>query len=171
MDIALSATLTEWEDGCDLLISAIAPASREDVWNYLVDPTTADNWFAPWTRDGDVLTFDFDGEQLVGDIIGCETNHFLLLELPFGRVGVSLKDVDDAEAVAATRVSVTHTCANFEEAQEVVPEIGPVWDTHLRALLAELGATDTDIDEQTQAHMYERLTAEIEQCDDEEDEQ
>lgn len=162
MDI--EATLTEWEDGCDLVISADAPVDRATVWNYVTDPQQATHWFAPWSRDADILTFDFDGEKLTGEIIGCEDQRFFLLELPFGRVGLSVSDSGGDQhlgtAQGATRVTVTHTFAAYEEAAHAVPEIGPVWDTHVRALLTELGVKNADIDEDSQARKYTNLAVE-----------
>ena len=154
MDI--EATLTEWEDGCDLVISADAPVDRATVWNYVTNPETASQWFAPWSRDDDVVTFDFDGEALAGEIIGCEDQRFFLLELPFGRVGLSVS----GEQPDSTRITVTQTFATYEEAAHAVPEIGPVWDTHLRALLTELGVKNVDIDEDSQARKYANLAVE-----------
>lgn len=154
MDI--EATLTEWEDGCDLVISADAPVDRATVWNYVTDPRQATHWFAPWSREADILTFDFDGEALAGEIIGCEDQRFFLLELPFGRVGLSVS----GEKPDSTRITVTQTFAIYEEAAHAVPEIGPVWDTHLRALLTELGVKNVDIDEDSQARKYANLTVE-----------
>lgn len=154
MDI--EATLTEWEDGCDLVISAVAPVDRATVWSYVTDPDSASQWFAPWSRDDDVVTFDFDGEQLTGEIIGSEDERFFLLELPFGRVGLSVSE----QTSDSTRLTVTHTFATYEEAAHTVPEIGPAWDTHLRALLTELGVKNVDIDEDSQARKYANLTVE-----------
>lgn len=163
----VDATLTQWEDGCDLLISGTAPADKARVWGYLTDPNCAADWFAPWTLDGDAITFEWEDGGLAGEVIGCEPGEYVLVELPFGRVGISLRedgqvsgvgeedDLGDGGAGAAsTRISLTHTFETLEQAAEALADLGPVWDTHLRMLLAELGATDTEVDEASQAATY-----------------
>ena len=54
-------------------------------------------------------------------------------------------------------MTAAHTYASDEEAAQLIPQVGPVWDTHLRLLAGTFA--DTDLTEsESEAALYARYT-------------
>lgn len=93
--------------------------------------------------------------SLEAEVLSCEEDSHVLLEFAaLGRLGISLRPTDDG-----TRISLTCTFASSEEAAEILPEVGPVWETHLRLLREAVGAGASDVPESELTARYERLAA------------
>lgn len=93
--------------------------------------------------------------SLEAEVLSCEEDSHVLLEFAaLGRLGISLRPID-----VGTRISLTCTFASSEEAAEILPEVGPVWETHLRLLREAVGAGASDVPESELTARYERLAA------------
>lgn len=185
----IDASLIAWESGTDLVIDTEVEATPDQVWRRIVESDECAQWFAPFTRVGDDrVRFHLDdgeeaagegaagegaaavvagaGEDLAGadpeadgsleaEVLSCEEDSHVLLEFAaLGRLGISLRPID-----VGTRISLTCTFASSEEAAEILPEVGPVWETHLRLLREAVGAGASDVPESELTARYERLAA------------
>lgn len=174
----IDASLTVWESGTDLVIDTEVDVPPAEVWRRIADSDECAEWFAPFTRvdegrvrfrlddaeDPEEGTVDAgsagadpeDGGSLEAEVLSCEEDSHVLLEFAaLGRLGISLRPTDDG-----TRISLTCTFASSEEAAEILPEVGPVWETHLRLLREAVGAGASDVPESELTARYEQLAAE-----------
>ncbi len=192
--ITTAARLVSWENGTDLVIEMPLQAAPATVWAALVDGANAGGWFAPFTvaEDGAVapeggdlavdsvnatIVFDLGETELEGEILSCEPEDHVLVELEdFGVLGLRLNAVSAADAgVAAgggapgapgapgdegTVLVFTHTGADTESARLLASDHGPMWDTHLRLFAHSLGFEFAEVDEDTLTARYSALAVE-----------
>ncbi|WP_295686614.1 hypothetical protein [uncultured Brevibacterium sp.] len=105
------------------------------------------------------------GGSLEAEVLSCEEDSHVLLEFAaLGRLGISLQPTNDG-----TRISLTCTFATAEEAAEILPEVGPVWETHLRLLREAVGAGASDVPESELTARYEQLAAQAQDDSDSND--
>lgn len=120
------------------------------------DPESGDDGLD--SGDNDALGADdaadgADRGDLEAEILDwAEDSHVLLEFAALGRLGISLRPGD-----AGTRVTLTCTFDTAAEAAEILPEVGPVWDTHLRLLREAVGEPPSDVPEGELTGRYERL--------------
>lgn len=162
----ISATITQWEDGTDLVLDTHISADLHTVWKRIASPMECALWFAPFhpvedseeeRADGTAeaegaseIDFDFDGSPLRAQVLSCAEDDHVLIELGgLGRISVRLTDDD------GVTVTVAHTYANDAEAAQLIPQVGPVWDTHLR-LLAQTFEDEQFAEAETEEQLYAR---------------
>jgi hypothetical protein len=152
----IQASIITWESGTDLVLDARVSRTPHEVWQHVADPEACAEWFAPFsTPEEDRIVFDFEDDALTAELLVCqEDSHVLLAFEALGQLGLSLTELEDG-----TRISVTHTFATVEEAAEILAEVGPVWETHLRLLCEVLGEQQTDIREHELYERYDELAA------------
>lgn len=142
---ALHLTLVPWEDGVDLDIRMTLPVTAAEVWAQLADPAACGAWFAPYTRDGDTLTFDAgEGETFTAEIIHCVEESDVMIDFAdFGPTGLSLRPVDGGAGEyvdAATEIIVTRPHADHSAvADSLDSRIEGLWPSHLELLAEHLG--------------------------------
>ena len=137
---ALHFALVPWEDGVDLDIRTRLPVTTAEVWAQIADPVACSAWFAPYTREGDTLTFDAgDGETFTAEIIHCAEESDVMLDFAdFGLTGFSLRPAEDDEStteVIVTRPHPDHTAV----ADSIDSQVEGLWPSHLELLAAQLG--------------------------------
>lgn len=182
-DSVIDASLISWESGTDLVLDTVVSAGPSEVWQVIAHPEACEEWFAPFTLigedrvrfslgdddpesgdddpesggddalDDDAVAEGADRGDLEAEILDCaEDSHVLLEFAALGRLGISLRPGD-----AGTRVTLTCTFDTAAEAAEILPEVGPVWDTHLRLLREAVGEPPSDVPEGELTGRYERL--------------
>ncbi|GAA2104930.1 MULTISPECIES: hypothetical protein [Brevibacterium] len=186
----VDASLIEWEDGVDLVLGISVDRTPAQIWPHLTDPRLVDVWFAGFDRDadgpgeGDTLRFTFDDEPVPGELLSVrspeddpEEAHILVEIDGIGRLGVTLRgeagggaDGEETGSVS-TRISLAHTIADPDTEPDVirtvVEQVGPVWETHLRLLAAELAheagdaSASFDVPEADLMARYADLAAEL----------
>lgn len=163
----VTATLRDWEDGTDLVLSTRVPAPVQRAWQTITDPAGSDQWFAPWQpaagagcddreagRAPSTIAFVFDEGTMEAQVLAAQPEHHVLLEITgLGRVGISLEPSQSSQ----THLIVTHTFETPDAARAAVPEIGPVWHTHLSMLAALLGAPARPPSESELAAYYDQV--------------
>ncbi len=137
---ALHFALVPWEDGVDLDIRTRLPVTTAEVWAQIADPVACSAWFAPYTREGDTLTFDAgDGETFTAEIIHCAEESDVMLDFAdFGLTGFSLRPAEDDEStteVIVTRPHPDHTAV----ADSIDSQVEGLWPSHLELLAEQLG--------------------------------
>ena len=156
--IALPEACEEWfapftligEDRVRFSLGDDDPESGDD------DPEGGDDGLD--SGDNDALGADdaadgADRGDLGAEILDwAEDSHVLLEFAALGRLGISLRPGD-----AGTRVTLTCTFDTAAEAAEILPEVGPVLDTHLRLLREAVGEPPSDVPEGELTGRYERL--------------
>lgn len=183
----ISATITQWEDGTDLVLETAISADLHTVWKRITSPMECALWFAPFhpVQDEDAdqgegtsgageaagdeaggtsvvsaIEFDFEGSPLTAHVLSCVEDDHVLVELGgLGRISVRLSEAATGQPGDHPSVTVTvaHTYASDEEAAQLIPQVGPVWDTHLRLLAGTFA--DTDLTEsESEAALYARYT-------------
>lgn len=181
----ISATITQWEDGTDLVLETAISADLHTVWKRITSPMECALWFAPFhpVQDDDAdqgegtseageaageevsdeasaIEFDFEGSPLTAHVLSCVEDEHVLVELGgLGRISVRLSEAAPGQPGDHPSVTVTvaHTYASDEEAAQLIPQVGPVWDTHLRLLAGTFA--DTDLTEsESEAALYARYT-------------
>lgn len=156
----VNATVIDWEDGTDLVIDSRVSADPTRVWLFVSDPALCASWFAPWKRvDDTTVQLELDDNVLVAHIVSCEEgDHVLFDTAKIGRLGMSLSGGGEG----GTRITLTHTFSDVDEAMESILQFGPVWDTHLRMLCDALGEPRTDTTEGEMYDFYDELVADLE---------
>ena len=177
----ISASITQWEDGTDLVLETAISADLHTVWKRITSPMECALWFAPFhpVQDEDAdqgegtseageatgdeasaIEFDFEGSPLTAHVLSCVEDEHVLVELGgLGRISVRLSEAAPGQPGDHPSVTVTvaHTYASDEEAAQLIPQVGPVWDTHLRLLAGTFA--DTDLTEsESEAALYARYT-------------
>lgn len=185
----ISASITQWEDGTDLVLETAIGADLHTVWKRITSPMECALWFAPFhpVQDDDAgqgegtseageaagevagdeasaIEFDFEGSPLTAHVLSCVEDDHVLVELGgLGRISVSLSEAAPGQFGEqpgdhpSVTVTVAHTYASDEEAAQLIPQVGPVWDTHLRLLAGTFA--DTDLTEsESEAALYARYT-------------
>lgn len=197
--ITTAARLLSWENGTDLVIEMPLPTDPATVWAKLVDGANAGAWFAPFTvtDDGAVspeatvdaggagagtvdagdeeptatIVFDLTETELEGEILSCEPEDHVLVELDdFGVLGLRLNAVAGAADGGAGATSdsrdestvlvFTQTAADTESAHLLASDHGPMWDTHLRLFAHSLGFEFAEVDEDALTARYSALDVE-----------
>lgn len=189
----ISASITQWEDGTDLVLETAISADLHAVWKRITSPMECALWFAPFhpvqdedadqgegaseagaevsdgaeaggTSDVTAIEFDFEGSPLTAHVLSCVEDDHVLVELGgLGRISVRLSEGapgqpgEQPSDHPSVIVTAAHTYASDEEAAQLIPQVGPVWDTHLRLLAGTFA--DTDLTEsESEAALYARYT-------------
>lgn len=191
-DGLVDVSLTDWEDGIDLVLDTRVDVPPTQVWPHLVRSELLEGWFVGYAPgdDEDQVVLEMDDEPVPAHVLSLaapegddDTAHVLVDIDGVGRLGVTLTPVladgaggshgshdaaddtgGDAEpAVVGTRIRVSHTLAepgtDPEVLAQVIPQVGPVWETHLRMLAAALTAQPGayDVPESQMTRRYEQL--------------
>ena len=185
----ISASITQWEDGTDLVLETAISADLHTVWKRITSPMECALWFAPFhpvqdedadrgegtseagaeageevSAEAGAIEFDFEGSPLTAHVLSCVEDDHVLVELGgLGRISVRLSEAAPGQPGEqpgdhpSVTVTVAHTYASDEEAAQLIPQVGPVWDTHLRLLAGTFA--DTDLTEsESEAALYARYT-------------
>lgn len=185
-----SPRLVNWENGTDLVIELPLALDVATVWSKLVDSETARAWFASFTVDeaaassdsddsdsedsaeGDsnpAITFDLGETKLHGEILSCEVEDHVLVELDdFGVLGMALLafELTDGDS---TLLIFTQSAADVESAHLKAADFGPMWDTHLRLFARVLGLDVAEAGEEELLALYADLELEDSETHDSED--
>lgn len=183
---ATSPRLVNWENGTDLVIELPLAVDVATVWAKLVDSETAGSWFASFTVDdaaaesdsvetsgdggdeagGDggstnpAITFDLGETQLHGEILSCEAEDHVLVELEdFGVLGMALLALELTDG-DATLLVFTQSAPDVESARLKAADFGPMWDTHLRLFARVLGLNVAEAGEEELLALYADLELE-----------
>ena len=204
-DRLVDVSLTEWEDGIDLILDTRVALPPTQVWPYVTRSELVESWFVAYSagEGDDEIVLELDDQPAAAHILSIEAPqtdadpaHLLLDITGIGRLGLTLTpvdgDEDDADLpappaiaattaagapvgaagagtpIAATRITLAHTLADrgidHEVLSQVISQVGPVWETHLRLLAGALtnspGAYDVLEEELTLR--YEQIAQEIE---------
>lgn len=204
-DRLVDVSLTEWEDGIDLILDTRVALPPTQVWPYVTRSELVEAWFVSYSagEGDDEIVLELDDQPAPAHILSIEAPetdedpaHLLLDITGIGRLGLTLTpvdgDEDDADLpapptiaattaagapvgaadtgapIAATRITLAHTLADrgidHEVLSQVISQVGPVWETHLRLLAGALtnspGAYDVLEEELTLR--YEQIAQEIE---------
>lgn len=208
-DRLVDVSLTEWEDGIDLILDTRVALPPTQVWPYVTRSELVESWFVSYSagEGDDEIVLELDDQPAPAHILSIEAPetdadpaHLLLDITGIGRLGLTLRpvdgDSDDAglpappaiagttEAgtpagtpaatdgtgtpIITTRITLAHTLADrgIDHAvlSQVITQVGPVWETHLRLLAGALtnspGAYDVLEEELTLR--YEQIAQEIE---------
>lgn len=183
-----SPRLVKWENGTDLVIELPLAVDIATVWSKLVDSETARSWFASFTVDeaaastdrddsensdaedpNPAITFDLGETTLNGEILSCEVEDHVLVELDdFGVLGVALLALELTDG-AATLLIFTQSAPDVESARLKAADFGPMWDTHLRLFARVLGLDVAEAGEEELLALYADLELEDSETDDSED--
>ncbi|HCG54956.1 MULTISPECIES: hypothetical protein [Brevibacterium] len=185
-----SPRLVKWENGTDLVIELPLALDVATVWSKLVDSETARAWFASFTVDeaaassdsddsdsedsaeGDsnpAITFDLGETKLHGEILSCEVEDHVLVELDdFGVLGMALLALELTDG-DATLLIFTQSAADVESARLKAADFGPMWDTHLRLFARVLGLDVAEAGEEELLALYADLELEDSETHDSED--
>lgn len=191
----ISASITQWEDGTDLVLETAISADLHTVWKRITSPMECALWFAPFhpVQDEDAdqggsaseasgaaeageqaseaaggevsaIEFDFEGSPLTAHVLSCVEDDHVLVELGgLGRISLRLSESAPGQAGAqpsdhpSVTVTAAHTYGSDEEAAQLIPQVGPVWDTHLRLLVGTFAAADLT-ESESEAALYARYT-------------
>ena len=204
-DRLVDVSLTEWEDGIDLILDTRVALPPTQVWPHVTRSQLVEAWFVAYSagEGDDQIVLELDDQPAAAHILSIEAPqtdadpaHLLLDITGIGRLGLTLTpvdgDEDDADLpappaiaattaagapvgasdtgapIAATRITLAHTLADrgidHEVLSQVISQVGPVWETHLRLLAGALtnspGAYDVLEEELTLR--YEQIAQEIE---------
>ncbi|MGO1312070.1 MAG: hypothetical protein ACTMKW_05935 [Brevibacterium aurantiacum] len=168
-----SPRLVNWENGTDLVIELPLALDVSTVWSKLVDAETARTWFASFTVDDDgidadgaseetnpAITFDLGETQLHGEILSCEVEDHVLVELEdFGVLGIQLLALELTDG-DATLLIFTQSAPDVESARLKADDFGPMWDTHLRLFARVLGLDVVEAGEEELLALYADLELE-----------
>lgn len=168
-----SPRLVNWENGTDLVIELPLALDVSTVWSKLVDAETARTWFASFTVDDDgddadgaseetnpAITFDLGETQLHGEILSCEVEDHVLIELEdFGVLGIQLLALELTDG-DATLLIFTQSAPDVESARLKAADFGPMWDTHLRLFARTLGLDVVEAGEEELLALYADLELE-----------
>ena len=185
----ISASITQWEDGTDLVLETAISADLHTVWKRITSPMECALWFAPFhpvqdedayqgegtseagaeaskevSAEAGAIEFDFEGSPLTTHVLSCVEDDHVLVELGgLGRISVRLSQAapdqpgEQPSDHPSVTVTAAHTYGSDEEAAQLIPQVGPVWDTHLRLLAGTFA--DTDLTEsESEAGLYARYT-------------
>ena len=168
-----SPRLVNWENGTDLVIELPLALDVATGWSKLVHAETARTWFASFTVDDDgddadgaseetnpAITFDLGETQLHGEILSCEVEDHVLIELEdFGVLGIQLLALELTDG-DATLLIFTQSAPDVESARLKAADFGPMWDTHLRLFARVLGLDVVEAGEEELLALYADLELE-----------
>lgn len=190
-----SPRLVKWENGTDLVIELPLAVDVSTVWSKLVDSETAGAWFASFSVDeaadssdsdnvvnendnddaddastdaNPAITFDLGETKLHGEILSCELEDHVLVELDdFGVLGIQLLGLELTDG-DATLLIFTQSAPDVEGARLKAADFGPMWDTHLRLFARILGLDVVEAGEEELLALYADLELEDSEADDSE---
>lgn len=211
----VDASLTEWEDGIDLVLDTRVSLLPTQVWPHVTRSELLEDWFVGYTTsDGpeDIL-LKLDDQPVPAQVLSVsapqaddDEGHVLLDIDGIGRLGLTLRPLADdsvewndpaaaagtsdasgvdgaadpagaagatdpadtaSARIVGTRLTLSHTIADrgMDHAilAQVITQVGPVWETHLRLLAGKLTQSPGayDVPESQLTLRYERLVEEI----------
>jgi hypothetical protein len=197
-DRLVDVSLTEWEDGIDLILDTRVALPPTQVWPYVTRSELVESWFVAYSagEGDDEIVLELDDQPAPAHILSIEAPetdadpaHLLLDITSIGRLGLTLTPVDGDEGdadlpappaiagttadetgapIIATRITLAHTLADpgIDHAvlSQVISQVGPVWETHLRLLAGALTNSPGtyDVLEEELTLRYEQIAQEIE---------
>ncbi|MDN5775230.1 hypothetical protein PGC08_14705 [Brevibacterium sp. BDJS002] len=115
------------------------------------------------------ITFDLGETTLHGEILSCEVEDHVLVELDdFGVLGMALLALELTDG-DATLLIFTQSAPDVESARLKAADFGPMWDTHLRLFARVLGLDVAEAGEEELLALYADLELEDSETDDSED--
>lgn len=106
------------------------------------------------------ITFDLGETQLHGEILSCEAEDHVLVELEdFGVLGMALLALELTDG-DATLLVFTQSAPDVESARLKAADFGPMWDTHLRLFARVLGLNVAEAGEEELLALYADLELE-----------
>ncbi|MDN5805898.1 MAG: hypothetical protein L0J17_05200 [Brevibacterium sp.] len=106
------------------------------------------------------ITFDLGETQLHGEILSCEAEDHVLVELEdFGVLGMQLLGLELTDG-DATLLVFTQSAPDVESARLKAADFGPMWDTHLRLFARVLGLDVVEAGESELLALYADLELE-----------
>ncbi|MDN5635030.1 MAG: hypothetical protein L0G36_05230 [Brevibacterium sp.] len=106
------------------------------------------------------ITFDLGETQLHGEILSCEAEDHVLVELEdFGVLGMALLALELTDG-DATLLVFTQSAPDVESARLKAADFGPMWDTHLRLFARVLGLDVAEAGEEELLALYADLELE-----------
>ncbi|SDS84334.1 hypothetical protein SAMN04489751_3017 [Brevibacterium sandarakinum] len=106
------------------------------------------------------ITFDLGETQLHGEILSCEVEDHVLVELEdFGVLGMQLLGLELTDG-DATLLVFTQSAPDVESARLKAADFGPMWDTHLRLFARVLGLEVVEAGESELLALYADLELE-----------
>lgn len=172
----VDASVTEWEDGIDLVLDTKVALPPTQVWPYVTRSELLEDWFVGYQADSgaaDIL-LELDDQPVPAHVLSVSApeddtdNAHVLLEIDgIGRLGLTLVPLPNGAEAAGTRITLAHTIADrgidHDILAQAITQVGPVWETHLRLLAGTL--TDSpgayDVPESQMTTRYEALAEEI----------
>ena len=182
-----SPRLVNWENGTDLVIELpLGSSTSATVWAKLVDAETArlvvrvlhrrrrcrrnrqcrhagddsDEANGDGGQSQPGITFDLGETQLHGEILSCEVEDHVLIELEdFGVLGIQLLALELTDG-DATLLIFTQSAPDVESARLKAADFGPMWDTHLRLFARALGLDVVEAGEEELLALYADLELE-----------
>lgn len=198
-DRLVDVSLTEWEDGIDLILDTRVPLPPMQVWPHVTHSELVEAWFVAYSsgEHEDQIVLELDDQPVTAHVLSVEAPHsdedtaHILLDIDgIGRLGLTLTpDPADAEEGSGrpggtgrtdgtdpatadsgqigTRIVLSHTIADpgVDHAllAQVIPQVGPVWETHLRLLAGTLTRSPGayDVPEELLTDRYEQIVREF----------
>lgn len=115
------------------------------------------------------ITFDLGETKLHGEILSCEVEDHVLVELDdFGVLGMALLALELTDGDATLLIS-TQSAPDVESARLKAADFGPMWDTHLRLFARVLGLDVAEAGEEELLALYADLELEDSETADSED--
>ncbi|WP_240373172.1 hypothetical protein [Brevibacterium zhoupengii] len=112
------------------------------------------------------ITFDLGETQLHGEILSCEVEDHVLVELEdFGVLGIQLLALELTDG-DATLLIFTQSAPDVESARLKAADFGPMWDTHLRLFARALGLDVVEAGEEELLALYADLELEDSESED-----
>ncbi|WP_231442206.1 SRPBCC family protein [Brevibacterium zhoupengii] len=112
------------------------------------------------------ITFDLGETQLHGEILSCEVEDHVLVELEdFGVLGIQLLALELTDG-DATLLIFTQSAPDVESARLKAADFGPMWDTHLRLFARALGLDVVEVGEEELLALYADLELEDSESED-----
>jgi len=185
-DRLVDVSLTEWEGGIDLILDTRVALPPTQVWPHVTRSQLVEAWFVAYSagEGDDQIVRELDDQPAIAHVLSIEApetdedqGHVLLDIEGIGRLGLTLTPVaadedDDADGTdhpaEATRITLSHTLAEPDADRavlaQVIEQVGPVWETHLRLLAGTLTNSPGayDILEEQMTERYEQIAQEIE---------
>lgn len=185
-DRLVDVSLTEWEGGIDLILDTRVALPPTQVWPHVTRSQLVEAWFVGYSagEGDDQIVLELDDQPATAHVLSIEApetdedqGHVLLDIEGIGRLGLTLMPVaadedDGADGtdlpVEATRITLSHTLAEPDADRavlaQVIEQVGPVWETHLRLLAGTLTNSPGayDILEEQMTERYEQIAQEIE---------
>lgn len=172
----VDASVTEWEDGIDLVLDTQVDLPPTQVWPYVTRSELLEDWFVGYQSGSgaaDIL-LELDDQPVPAHVLSVsapqedtDSAHVLLEVDGIGRLGLTLVPLPNDSEVVSTRITLSHTIADrgidHDVLAQAISQVGPVWETHLRLLAGTL--TDSpgayDVPESQMTTRYEALAEEI----------